>query len=189
MAKKGGRNVTRKNGPIVLNARFITGCYKGILAWGMLLWKNAREVKAPVDTGHLATSIQLGEPSMTAPGKFEIKVGVDLKLVPYARAQEMGSGLYAEFGEKKKIEIWAGALNPAGSKSLTPKKALAFVWPGGPQDHPAFQTEGPNAGKFVFGKVSHPGVKPRRYLRGALEDTKEEGMRVFMAALKAELVA
>jgi len=177
----------RSKGKARIAQGFIRGGYKGILAWGMLAWKHAREVTAPVDTAHLATSIQLGEPIYEAPGKFRIDFGVDIKLVPYARAQEMGSGLYAEFGEKKKITIWAGALNPAGTNSLHPKRALSFSWPSGPKDHPAYQTGGPHAGKFVFAKIEHPGVRPKRYLRRALDETKDQGKRVFLEALKAEL--
>lgn len=182
-----GKYTSWKNGPENFQSRLLTGGYRGIRAFGEIVWKHSREKLAPVDTAHLATSIQLGEPNVELPAHFWIEIGVDLKLVPYARAQEMGSGLYAEFGEKKKITIWAGQLNPGGSNSLVPKRALSFVWPGGPQDHPAFQTSGPHAGKFVFGKVEHPGVKPKRYLRDAVVQKREEGQRLFLEAIFAEL--
>jgi hypothetical protein len=181
--------VRRSKGKGRVAQSLIIGGYKGILAWGLIVKQHAETVTAPVKTAHLATSIQVGEPEHSPPMKFHIAVGVDEKLVPYARAQEMGSGLYAEFGERKKITIWAGALNPGGSKSLNPKKALSFVWPSGPKDHPAFQKTGPHAGKFVFGKIEHPGVKPKRYLRRAMKDTKVAGKRAFLESVKAELTS
>lgn len=169
-----------------LETRVVLGGYKGMHAWGNLTATEARTGPwAPVDTSHLIGNIRAGKVTVEPPAKFSILVGLG-KEVPYARAQEMGSGLFAEFGPKEKIEIWAGLLNPGETKSLNPKMALAFKWDKRPEDAPV-QTEGEWAGYTVLGRVMHPGVKPTKFLRAAYATSFKRGRSTFMAAIKAQL--
>jgi hypothetical protein len=171
-----------------LETKLLLGGYRGMDAWAKLVAQRAKTGPwVPVDTSHLATNIRAGKVRAEPVAKFSVLVGLG-KEVPYARAQEMGSGLFAEFGPKKKIEIWAGQLNPGQTKSLDPKMALAFKWAGGPgEGSPGYQTSGPYAGFTVLGRVMHPGVKPHRFLRAAVEESNIEGRKLLLLALKAGL--
>ena len=171
-----------------LGLNIFLGGLKGMDAWGKLMAQRAKTgPDVPVDTSHLATNIRAGKVTVEGAAKFSVLVGLG-KEVPYARAQEMGSGLFAEFGPKKKIEIWAGLLNPGTTKSLDPKMALAFRWEGGPgEGSPGYQTSGPYAGYNVLGRVMHPGVKPTGFLRKAYEASAVEGRMLFLLAIKSEL--
>ncbi len=171
-----------------LETRVVLGGYKGMTAWARLMANEAKTGPwVPIDTTHLATNIRAGKVTAEPIAKFHVLVGTGSE-VPYTRAQEMGSGLFAEFGEKRKIEIWAGLLNPGETKSLDPKMALAFEWEGGPgEGSPGYQTEGEWAGYNILGRVMHPGVKPKRFLRAAYATTAKKGRQMLMAAIKAEL--
>jgi hypothetical protein len=171
--------VTRKRGPEEIESRIISGGLIGINAWANLVARQA-SLNAPVDTSHLANSIFAGSPNYEPPTTFWNDVST--AGVPYARAQEMGSGLFAEEGPREKYPIWAGIYTGKSSK-----KALSFSWPGGPDPHPALQTGGRYAGRYTFAKIMHPGVKPKRYLRNALESEREEGISLFLAAVNAAL--
>lgn len=152
--------------------RLAIGLLKGSAAWGDLVAQRASD-NAPVAQGRLARSIHRDVPEEIAPLIVSVLVGTN---VEYARAQELGSGLYSdpEFGgiqEKYPIvPVFA--------------KALAFKWPGGPVDHPAYDQE---SGLFFFGKVMHPGVRAQPYLRPAVSETVEDGKRLVMDAVVAEL--
>ncbi len=158
------------------NVPLVVGVRKGLMAWAALVQERAAN-KAPVDTSVLANSIVIEGPIVGTLGfnSMEIKVG---PTVEYGRAQELGSGLYGT-GPGAKREKY-----PIVPKF---KKALSFAWPGGPDPHPALQTEGPHAGKYVFGKVMHPGVRPQPYLVPALKETLHDGRRLLIKAITAEL--
>lgn len=169
-----------------LQTRVVLGGYRGMDAWGNLVATEAKTGPwAPVDTSHLIGNIRAGTVQVEPIAKFSILVGLG-KEVPYARAQEMGSGLFAEFGPKEKIEIWAGMLNPGQTKSLDPKMALAFKWNNRPGGAPV-QAEGDWAGYTVLARVMHPGVKPTKFLRAAYAASFKRGRRTFIAAIKAQL--
>ena len=171
-----------------LETKILIGGFRGMQAWGELVAQRAKTGPwVPVDTSHLATNIRSGTVKAEPIAKFRVLVGLGSE-VPYARAQEMGSGLFAEFGPKQKIEIWAGMLNPGKTKSLDPKMALAFIWGGGPgEGSPGYQTSGKWAGYNVLGRVMHPGVKPNRFLRAAFEESALEGRKLMLLAIKAQL--
>lgn len=173
-------NVKRKGSRRNMEKKIVRGGLIGMSAWGELVAQRASE-NAPVDTTHLANSLYAEPPEHLPPFIFMIDVGTN---VEYARAQEMGSGLYAEEGPRAKIPIWAGIYTGKSSK-----ESLSFFWPGGPDPHPALQTEGPYAGKYAFAKIMHPGVRPKSYLRNALRDTREEGVSLFLSAVTTELRA
>lgn len=158
-----------------VNASIATGLLKGVLAWGMVATQNAR-LKAPVKTGRLAREIKASEPYMKAPLVAAIKVGVSG--LAYARAVEFGSGIHAEGGSQGYIHIVAGAYTGKSSK-----KALAFVWERVRGDI----AYGPESNKVFFRSVMHPGVMPRPYLRPGVESSKEQGRRLIMDAVAAEL--
>lgn len=185
---QGGERGTWAFGLSSLETRLLIGGLKGMDAWAKLVAQRAKTGPwVPVDTSHLATNIRAGTVKATPIAKFSVLVGLG-KEVPYARAQEMGSGLFAEFGPKRKIEIWAGQLNPGTTKSLDPKMALAFKWEGGPgEGSPGYQTSGPYAGYNILGRIMHPGVKPNRFLRAAVAESNLEGRRLLLLALRAEL--
>lgn len=167
--------VTRGQGPAVTRQRIDTGVMIGVMATGEIVAQRAQQIasdKGVVDTGRLARSIHRGPPRRQELYVWSADVGTN---VEYARAHEMGSGLYSEDpAYRKKIKIVAGAYNP-NTKSPSPKKALSFKWAGGPDPHPALTTEGPYAGHYTFHSVMHPGVKPRPYLRPALQSVLEDG--------------
>lgn len=171
-----------------LATRILLGGYRGMTAWGRMVAHEAKTGPwVPVDTSHMAGNIRAGTVQVEPTAKFRILVGLGSE-VPYARAQEMGSGLFAEFGPKEKIEIWAGLMNPGMTKSLNPKMALAFQWANGPgAGSPGYQTEGKWAGYNVMARVMHPGVKPNKFLRAAFAQTAIAGRRVFLKAIKAQL--
>lgn len=180
-----GVNPDIKGGP--LDVGLIFGIRKGLTAWGRLLAQRAK-LNAPVDTSQLAQSIFAGNAAKeesSFPGVanvIAIRVGSNLQ---YAPAQELGSGLHGP--KSSKYEIVAGRLNLGATKSLNPKWALSFQWPGGPSPHPALTTEGEYAGFYTFFRVMHPGVRPQPYLRPAAIDTQQEGKRLLFNAIIAEL--
>jgi hypothetical protein len=171
-----------------LETRVVLGGYRGMAAWADMLANEAKTGPwVPVDTSHLASNIRAGKVDVDPVAKFHVLVGTGSE-VPYTRAQEMGSGLFAEFGPKEKIVIWAGMLNPGETKSLNPKMALAFKWEGGPgEGSPGYQTEGQWAGYNILGRVMHPGVRPHRFLRAAYATTAKRGRQMLVMAIKAQL--
>lgn len=167
--------VTRKNGRSEMEHRLVTGMVKGVSAWGDLVVQRASD-GAPVDTGRLARSIHRDEVEEIAPFVVSTLAGSN---VEYARAQELGSGLHADpefLPEGQSPERYP--IEPVFAK------ALAFEWPGGPKDHPAYDAE---SGLFFFARVMHPGVQAQPYLRPAARETLADGRRLVMEAVRVEL--
>jgi hypothetical protein len=181
MAKRVSRRRDRND----LIRRIKDGGERGILAAGTLVRQRAQEIvdaKHIVDTGRLGISLHEGVPHSSSDLQFWIDIGTN---VEYARAHEMGSGLYSEDPQfRKKIDIWAGVFTGKSTK-----RALSFKWPGGPKPHPALQEEGPYKDHYVFTHVRHPGVHPRPYLRPALRQTVESGdaQRLVLSSIMTEL--
>lgn len=192
--------VTRKRTSGEINARVTIGALKGMEAWGMLVAQRAA-MQAPVgkpqkrhpdfhgqewrdQSTRLATSIHVDPEGprverVDGRKKFTIRIGTN---VPYARAQEMGSGIHSESPHpQRRYPIVAGKLQDpelAGGRW-----ALFFFWPDGPQDSPAHYGDG----WFHFAYVMHPGVPAQPYLRPALQESLDEGKQLFYDAIKAEL--
>lgn len=162
-------NVEIRKHPNFENAVHI-GMFKGLVAWASLVVQKASE-KAPVDTGRLARSIGQGAPFLIDDFVMAIEVGTN---VEYARAIEFGSGLFSTNAAERDFII----IRPKN------KKALAFFWPNGPQDHAAYD---PESGKFVFSQVKHPGVQPQPFLTPALMETRREGQQLVWSAILAEI--
>lgn len=104
-------------------------------------------------------------------GVFSVKVIVDLKKAPQARAFEYGSGIHATRGQAKKYPI-------------APKNVahLAFDWPG---RDPTWKHGKKFAGmlpdgRFLFNYVDHPGVKQNAFLWPAMESNRRS-IRVGIA--------
>ncbi len=174
-------------GPDSTVLAMVLGGFHGMDAWAKIVANRAKTGgDLPVASGHLGRNIRAGKVTVKPLANYSVKVGTGAE-VPYARAQEMGSGLFAEFGERKKIRIWAGKLNPGTTKSLNPKWSLSFKWKGGPDPHPALQTQGAYAGYYSFAYVDHPGVKPRRFLRNAAESTFVQGQILVLIAINEAL--
>lgn len=175
------RDVTRKHSPQEFNHAVNLGLYKGISAWAALVSQRA-ENKAPFKTGRLARSIHPGETYQAADAVYSADVGVFRAdagtVVDYAAAQEFGSGLYAEDPARSKS---GGQKYPIRAKYA---KSLAFEWPGGPVNHPAYD---PESGLFFFKMVMHPGVHPQPYLRPALKASKQDGPTLVMSSVMAEI--
>ena len=155
--------VSRQEGKTVLRQRIDIGVMLGTMSTGEIVAQRAQQIasdKGVVDTGRLARSIHRGPPQRKELYVWVCNIGTN---VEYAMAQY-----------RKKIEIVAGAYNP-DTKSPNPKKALSFKWAAGPDPHPALTTEGPYAGHYTFRSVMHPGVRPRPYLRPALQSVMEDG--------------
>lgn len=161
----------------VIQRRLDIGVMLGVMEVGTVIAQRAQKQasdKGVVDTGRLARSIHRGPPTRSELYAWSVNVGTN---VEYAQAHEMGSGLYSEDPQyRKKYKIMAGMLNYFNTGSPNPKWALSFKWPGGPDPHPALTTTGPYAGKYTFASVMHPGVKPRPYLRPALESVMTDGI-------------
>jgi hypothetical protein len=161
----------------------VTGALKGVEAWADLAVQISKEVYVPVKTGRLARSIHKDKEGAqeVEPLIFSILFGTN---VNYARAHELGSGIHAlNPAERELIKIEAGYWTGKSTK-----KALAFQWPEGPTDHPAYDEE---SGKFVFRAVYHPGVpaanQGRGYLRPAAKDSMDTGKALVASAIVAEL--
>jgi len=177
-----GGSVTRRHSPEEFAHRVNLGLFKGVSAWAALVSQRA-ENNAPVKTGRLARSIHPSETIQVAEAIFSADVGVfraqSGTVVEYAAAQEFGSGLYAEDPARSKS---GGQKYPIRAKYA---KSLAFEWPGGPTTHPAYD---PQTGLFFFKQIMHPGVHPQPYLRPALKDSKNDGPRLAINSVVAELV-
>lgn len=142
---------------------------------------TAREQTAPVDTGRLARSLTHGDPYRIRPYVWGCNVGSN---VEYAEAQEFGSGLFSEDAtRRKKYKIIAGAFNP-DTKSLNPKRALAFEWPNAPKEVAEANPQHP---KYIFHSVMHPGVRPKKFLRKAvsMEKTPDKLRKILFKAYDA----
>lgn len=150
-----------------LAAKAENGMRVGLILSGKLVSQRAQR-KAPRDTGRLKRSIHEGKPYKKGRTAMAIDVGTN---VEYAAAQEFGSGLHAEKGPKKPIEI-----RPVR------KQALAFEWP----DAPAGLTPS-KTGKYVFARVMHPGVKAQPYLRPALEESRNDVRKLILKSVAAAL--
>ncbi len=162
--------VTRKRGRAEIKRKITIGLMKGLFAWGGLASQRAGAI-APVKSGRLARSIHQGSPFELTDLVWAVLFGTNVK---YARAHEFGSGIHSQDPSEREL-ILIEAKNA---------KALAFFWPGGPKDSSAFD---PETGLFFFKRVFHPGVPAKPYLRPAAKDTKEDGAKLVMAAVKAEL--
>lgn len=156
-----------------LENRLRIGATKGLLAWGSLTRQEAM-LRAPVKTGRLARDIKLGEVTEPQPLDFFISIGTS---VEYARAQEFGSG---QFAEDPKYRV------PFIPIMARRKKALPFKWPGFPGDPTKSSAFDSESGYFFFRSIKHPGVHPKRYLRGALEAKRQPGVRLAVQAVLAE---
>lgn len=179
----------RKNNKQNIQAGLILGGLIGMEKWADVVAQRASS-NAPVASSRLATSIikdpkgaQIERDVSTI--TFTHRVGTN---VEYAGAQEMGSGLYNEWeGDearpKRAYAIVAGALQdpplPGG------KKALAFHW----KDAPAGMKPTGKDGKFIFTYVMHPGVRPKRYLRNALRDTRDEGKELVRSNILQQIAS
>lgn len=151
-------------------------------AWLDLTVQQAENF-APVDTSRLAKSIHK---SPDSPYELEDMVFTGLfgTNVEYARAHELGSGIHSLDPAHRELILieagfWTGRSN---------KKALAFFWPNGPTDHPAYDQE---TGKFIFRRVYHPGVpaanQGKGYMRYAAHERQDDGRRLVVLAITAEL--
>lgn len=172
-----------------LEAGLILGGLIGMEAWAALVAQRASTSSLmPVKTSRLATSI-IKDPEGARISRegtsitFTHRVGTN---VEYAGAQEMGSGLFNEWKGKdarprKAYPIIAGALQDPPLEGG--KKALAFHW----KNAPAGMEPTGKDGKFIFAYVMHPGVKPKRFLRTALRESKEEGVSLVRKSMLNEM--
>lgn len=164
----------------------VVGAFNGMSAW-MVLVKDRASKLAPVDTGRLARSIHTDAafPIESSPLVFEGQIGTN---VEYARAHELGSGIHSLDPSKRELIVieagfWTGKSD---------KKALNFPWAAGPKNISAYNESGPYSGTFTFRRIYHPGVKPAHggegYMRKAANESVDEGRRLVLAAIIAELV-
>ena len=142
---------------------------RGLIEGGNVVAIEATE-RAPRDTGRLKRSITTSNPKQIKPGAWKIRVGpaggetMPSELADYAAAQEFGSGIHAEKGEKKRIE-------PKGNKPL------GFNW----KNAPIKPTS--KSGLFFFWSVA--GVKAQPYLRPALKAKKAIAKALLIKNLRA----
>lgn len=172
-------NVTRMRTKSELYAAIMSGALRGAKAVGDLVADRAR-VKARVKTGRMARSVTASEAFVKSESQVAVLIGTN---VEYARAHEMGSGLFSEDPQfRHKIHIEAGFWT-----GKSDKKSLAFIWPGGPRELAA----DPERMLFLFRSVEHPGIKPQPFLRPALRETIASGEagRLLLSAIAAELRA
>lgn len=179
-----GRYAERTGNRSKMESATVRGALLGMTGWLAITVLEAESL-APVETGRLARSIhQSAEgPMETDPLIFSGLFGTN---VEYARAHELGSGIHAlDPAARELILIEAGFWTGKSSK-----KALSFLWPGGPTDISSYQTDGPYAGKHAMRRVYHPGVRPahggRGYLRLAASNKQESGSRLVLEAIMAE---
>lgn len=180
-----GRLAKRQGDRSEMEKRMLLGLFNGSTAWQNLVQDRASKL-APVRHGRLARSIH-ANPNFPIEIEEMVVVGQVGTNVEYARAHELGSGIHAlDPSHRELILIEAGFWT-----GKSDKKALNFVWPAGPQDHPAFNTEGPYAGTFTFRRVYHPGVPAANqgegYLRLAGKQTLDEARRIVIQSVISEL--
>lgn len=184
-----GRYAKRMGDRSKLEAAIVVGGMNGMQAWQDYVAKQASEsaaTGAPVDTGRLARSIRGDSafPQEVESLQFEGRIGAHTE---YARAHELGSGIHAlDPAERELIVIEAGFWT-----GKSDKRALNFVWPDGPTNHPAYNAEGPYAGTFTFRRVYHPGVAAahggRGYLRYSAEESVPIGRRLMIQSITNSL--
>lgn len=155
--------------------RLVRGLIAGVTAGADLVAQRASD-RAPVDKGRLARSVTRDFIKEIEPFVVSTLIGSN---VEYARAQELGSGLHAD------PNFLPAGQSPA-KYPIVPKfaKALAFEWPGGPTDHPAYDEE---SGLYFFTKVMHPGVRAQPYLRPALAESKRDVRRLIFLSVKQSM--
>lgn len=168
--------VTRRGSRSDMEHKLAKGLLIGVDGWARLVTQRAQE-NAPVDEGRLYRSIHYETPEEIERLIVSSLVGTN---VEYAAAHELGSGIHAsDPAARELIKIEAGFWT-----GKSDKKSLAFEWPDGPKDHPAYD---PESGKFLFRVVYHPGVPAQPYLRPALHETAEEGRRLVFESVRAQL--
>ena len=127
----------------------------GLIDAAKIVAQRARR-KSPIDQGRLKRSLHHSDPRPEGSGLWVIDVGSN---VEYARAHELGSGLHATVGEKKRIPI-----------SAKNAKALAFAWPNAPDAVKNSQKKFP---LVFYRSVMHPGIRPTPYLQPALDESRD----------------
>jgi hypothetical protein len=178
-----GEYAKREGSRSKMESRLVEGGLAGVLAWGAEAASRAKDA-APVLSGRLVREIKVDPagPRESPSLVFSILFGVSG--LSYARAHEYGSGIHSldpAYRQLIPIEagFWTGKSNA---------KSLAFHWPDGPKDHPAYNAE---KDMFFFRKVYHPGVEAanqgKGYLRLGAERSKELGKRLLMEAIIARL--
>lgn len=141
---KGGDTLRRALNP----AQLAGGAARRFLdRWGIATASRARE-RAPVDRGRLRNSLT----NETDPGPDPLSARVGTNLSPEAEAMEFGTGLLSD------------GPNRSGVRHVPPPAALD----GWARRH------GIAGGGFVVARAiaRRGGLKPRRYLRGAVKDTE-----------------
>lgn len=122
-------------------------------------------------------AIEIGKATKQQNGYY-IDVIVNLKTAPHAAAFEYGSGERAEKGNKEKYKI-------------EPDQASVLVFPWQPDfipwKSPKFKgiqrtDKGTTKGTYYFHYVEHPGVKPKPYLRPAIEKNRDSIKFKLLAA-------
>lgn len=128
------------------------------------------EITPFTKTGRLRSSIRWARK-----GRFRWAIGTD---VEYARPLEEGSGLYGPRRAKYRIE---------------PKKKKALAWPAagatiaGLGHGPGGSAKGANSSMIVRRSVMHPGVRPKRYMRSAIQRSRAAVERIFQAEIAAAI--
>ena len=120
----------------------------------------------------IPNAIKVGTAEIIGQGKYSISIIVDTtpdedwrspnpNSAPMARAYEYGSGVHGKYG---------------ATYPIRPKDApmLAFDWPNHDPDFPAGKKYigYSNQGNFLFNYVDHPGVRPKPFLKPAIEQNK-----------------
>ncbi|RMD59248.1 hypothetical protein D6833_11715, partial [Candidatus Parcubacteria bacterium] len=118
-------------------------------------------------------------------------ISVDLEKAPHAAAFELGSGLHATRGEKKKYPIRPKEKQvlkfpftltyPPRERKLAGAEGIGGYW----NVLGVLAREGSVSGNMYWHYVEHPGVEPRPFLRPAAE----EGMQILIEKLRERIEA
>jgi len=116
----------------------------------------------------IADGISVGSPIQEGEGKYSITISFD---APMAAAFEFGSGLHAEFGDKKTYRI-----------PNAPNNGVAFPIERWPKYH------GPPRKYFAFSFVNHPGIAKRPFIKPTLDVTKPEIINILGNNFKSSIL-
>ena len=133
---------------------------KGLIAAANLLAEKAKAKADSKNVPEVSKNMKVGKVENNGSGALGITISIGLKEdeAPAAAAYEFGSGLHGKEGKTYPI-----VPKMTGGVLIFPKERWASYNP--PPDAPDL---------FRFGKVDHPGVKARPYMKPAIEENKEE---------------
>ena len=150
-----------------LPVRIERNIMRGAIRAGANVFRDAARQAAPVDDGRLKRSIKTSSTNVKR-GKVTVNVGSDLF---YARMVEFGTAsYYTGNGRTVGAPYFIPKRDKSGKASKRKKKAVKF-------------------GNVIVNNVKHPGIKPRPFMRRALDSSSQSAIATFADYVRVRLAA